>query len=130
MKNLAILFVLSLFTLNVIAQKVAKVTITTSASISKALEECKAAGIELKYGSKNFDEKEGCVTLWKYYFGGKDKELQIRITSKIQDSKTILILRMPHLPNTVGSYVKPLKKYVKKLNLPDKFLSEYFDGIE
>ncbi len=130
MKYLAILFLATIFSLNASAQKIAKVQITTTASVTDALGKCKEAGKSLKFGSKDFDAAAGKVTLWKNYAGGNDSELQIQIVSEVKDGKTILTMRMPHLPNTMGSYIKELKKFTAKLILPDMQVGEYFDGIE
>jgi hypothetical protein len=116
--------------MNAFSQKVAKVTVSTTDSINTSIQKCIDAGKEAKFGNKDLDLIAGKVTLWKNFFGGNDKELKILITSEIKEGKTLLTLRMPHLPNTMGSYTKDLKKYVDKLKLSDKVVGEYFDGIE
>lgn len=131
MKSIAIAFVLLIaFTINTTAQKVAKVVITTSASVTDALAACKEAGKAAEFGSKDFDAAAGKITLWRNYAGGNDHELQVRITSEVKDGKTALTLVMPHLPNTMGSYIKELKKVSTKIKLPEQVVGEYFDGVE
>lgn len=132
MKHLIILSLVCIISMNAFTQKVAKVIVTTTDSISISLQKCMDAGKEVKYGSKDVDKKEGKATLWKTvsFMSGDVKEQQILITSEIKDGKTAVTLRMPHVPGTLGSYTKDLKKYVDKLKLSDMVIGEYFDGIE
>ncbi len=123
-------FTTTLSITHVDAQKIARVSITTTASVPDALEKCKEAGKTMKYGSKDFDVNTGKITLWKNYTGGNDHELQLLITTEVKDGKTVLTIRMPHLPNTMGSYIKEVKKFVDKLTLPGEQIGEYFEGIE
>ncbi len=131
MKPIAAIFILLIaFSINTTAQKVAKVTISTTASVADALQICKEAGKVAEFGSKDFDAAEGKITLWRNYMGGNDHQLEVRITTGVKDGKTILTLVMPHLPNTMGSYIKELKKVSTKIKLPEQHVGEYFDGIE
>lgn len=130
MKHFLTLSLSLIISMSAFTQKVAKVIVTTTDSVTIALKKCIDAGKEVKYGSKDLDLSVGKVTLWKYFFGGNSKEQQILITSEIKEGKTVLTLRMPHLPNTLGSYTKELKKYIEKLKLTDIAIGEYFDGIE
>ncbi len=130
MKTIITLFIVIVFSIASIAQKVAKVTFTTSIPIAEALQICKVAGKEAGFGSKDFDATSGKIILWRNYVGGNDHELQVQITSEIKDDKTVLTMIMPHLPNTMGSYIKELKKVTTKIHLPNQVISEYFDGVE
>jgi hypothetical protein len=113
-------------------QKVAKVTLTTSASLPAAFEAFRSAGKEAKYGSRDMDTSKGTITLWQQYYGGNGKELQIQVTAKYENGRTTATLVMPHMPNTFGSYVKEIKKFTGRLSgkLPDLQFGEFTDGIE
>lgn len=130
MKQIIVFSALLLVAAGAVAQKVAKVQITTTAKITEAIEAVKQAGKGAEYASKDEDATQGKITLWKYVFGLNNTAVEIYATAIVVNGKTQLTLRMPHLPNTFGSYTKDLKKYVSKLVLPDMVTGDYFDGIE
>ncbi len=96
-KLICILIMATAFYTGATAQKVAKVVITTTASVSEALQLCKEAGKVAEFGSKNFDAAAGKITLWRNYMGGNDHQLEVQITSEVKDGKTVLTLVMPVL---------------------------------
>lgn len=131
-KLISMLFLFSAFTFSVNAQKVAKVTITTKAPISDALEGCKQAGKKAKYGSRDLEAstEKGKITLWQSVGRINPFEIYTQVTATADNGITTLVFKMPHNPNAIANYTKELKKITKNLQLPDMMVSEYFDGIE
>lgn len=131
MKHLIILSLVSIVSINTFSQKVAKVTVSTTDSISTSIQKCTDAGREMKYGKKDLDLSAGKVTLWRTVssLSGSSYEFQILIIAEIKDGKTLFTFRMPHTLAII-SYTKELKKLVEKLKLSDMVVGEYFDGIE
>ncbi len=125
------LFVFSTFLFsNGIAQEVVKVTITTKTTIINALEQCKAAGKEAKFGSRDYEttEQNGKITLWRSV---SKEDFYCEIKAFQKDGITTLQFRMPHTPGLVSlSWIKELKRITKHLQLPEMMVGEYFDGIE
>lgn len=129
-KLILMLFVLTVISFNANAQKVVKVTITTKTTIIDALEKCKEAGKEAKFGSRDYEanEQNGKITLWRSV-SKEDFFCEIKAVQK--DGITTLYFRMPHTPGLVSSsWTKELKKITKHLQLPEMMVGEYFDGIE
>lgn len=123
---LSILFVFVL-TISASAQKVAKVDFTTTASIVEVLEDCKSAGKEHKYGSKDFDPEDGTLTLWRLYAGN---EVQINIRAQTDGELTKVYFRAPRVASVADSYIKPIRKIIENLSLPDLKVGEYVEEIE
>lgn len=118
------------FVVNVNAQKVVKVKVTTTLSIAETLKHCQEAGKKAKFGSRDYEANEtaGKVTLWQNV-SKEDFYCDIKATHK--DGVTTLHFRMPHTPGLFSSsWKKELKKITKHLKLPDMMVGEYFDGIE
>ena len=129
-KLILMLFVLTVISFNANAQKVVKVTITTKTTIIDALEKCKEAGKEAKFGSRDYEanEQNGKITLWRSV-SKEDFFCEIKAVQK--DGITTLYFRMPHTPGLVSSsWTKELKKITKHLQLREMMVGEYFDGIE
>jgi hypothetical protein len=112
------------------AQKVAKVTITSKTTITDALANCKEAGKEAKFASRDYEanEQNGKVTLWRSV-SKEDFFCEIKALEK--DGIVTLYFRMPHTPGLISSsWTNELKKITKHLKLPEMMVGEYFDGIE
>jgi len=132
MKNIFIASLLIFcFPNTIFAQKVVKVTITTTMGIEKSLLECKEAGKKAKFGSRDYQisESSGTVTLWKN-IGKLDFYCEVNATFK--NGITELRFRMPKLAGGIsfGGWKGELKKITKKLDLADKMVGKYSFGIE
>jgi hypothetical protein len=130
-KIILTLFILSIFSFsNTIAQEIVKVTITTKTTITNALANCKEAGKEAKFASRDYEanEQNGKVTLWRSV-SKEDFFCEIKALEK--DGIVTLYFRMPHTPGLISSsWTNELKKITKHLKLPEMMVGEYFDGIE
>jgi hypothetical protein len=118
---------------SVIAQEVVKVTITTKTTLVDALDKCKEAGKEAKFGSRDYEvsENSGKVTLWKTVGSIGKVDFFCDVTAVYKDGITTLYFRMPHAPGLISAnWTKELKKITKHLSLPEMMVGEYFDGIE
>jgi hypothetical protein len=122
----------SIICLNINAQKVGKVTITTKTDIATALAQCKEAGKEEKYGSRDFEDNKtnGKLTLWQTIGRSNPSDFYCQITATFKDSVTTLVLRIPHNAKVIANYPHELKKIVKHLKLPEMLKGEYTDEIE
>jgi len=128
--KITILFlVLSIFSY---AQKVAKVTITSKISISDALAKVKEAGLEAKYGSRDYEANadNGKITLWQSVGRVNPFDFYMQVNATYKDGITALVFKLPHNPKAIANYLKELKKVTNKLKLPEMMVGEYFDGIE
>ncbi len=129
MKKNIILIIALTISLAVTAQKVTKIEVTTSADVITTLNSCKEAGKKNRFGAKDFDETTGKVTLWKNY-GNEGKILTISITTERLKDLTKIVFTLPHLPANIDSYPRYIKNVIKKLDLPNMIVGEYFTDIE
>lgn len=116
--------------LNSTAQKVAKVTISVTATQGQAIAALKHAGKQAKYGSKDVDTTAGTLTLWLMVGNLTPQELDNYITITQSGAQSIITMRMPRVKGILGSYTKELKKIVKHLALPNMLVGEYTEEIE
>lgn len=132
MKKLLFGAIIMLTAITVNAQKVAKVTITTKTSISEALDKCKAAGLEEKYGSRDYEANaaNGKVTLWKSVGRLDPFDIYCQVNATFKDGVTTLTFKLPHNPKAISNYTKELKNITTKLQLPEMMVGEYTDAIE
>lgn len=130
-KSIFTLLTLCIFSLsNSAAQKVVTVTISAKTSISEALEKCKEAGKEAKFGSRDYEanEQNGKITLWRNV-SHEDVFCEIKAVQK--DGITTMYFRLPHTPGIVSaSWTNELRRITKHIHLPEMMVGEYFDGIE
>jgi hypothetical protein len=132
-KLILLLFVLTAISINTNAQKVVKVTITAKTTLTNALDECKEAGKKENMGSRDYEvtEQNGKVTLWRTVGPLTQADFFCEISATFKDGITTLNFRMPHTPGLVSSsWTRELKKITKHIELPEKMVGEYFDGIE
>ena len=130
-KSIFTLLTLCIFSLsNSVAQKVVTVTISAKTSISEALEKCKEAGKEAKFGSRDYEanEQNGKITLWRNV-SHEDFFCEIKAVQK--DGVTTMYFRLPHTPGLISTnWTNELKRITKHIDLPNMMVGEYFDGIE
>jgi hypothetical protein len=131
-KLISILILFTAISFSSIAQKTAKVTITTKTSIAAALDQCKEAGKKAKYGSRDFEANanDGKVTLWQSVGRINPFDFYCSVVATYKDGITTLTFKIPHNPKAIANYTKELKKITKNLKLPEMMVGEYFDGIE
>ena len=120
------------FTVN--AQKVAKVQLTTTASVETILKACSQAGKEYKYGTKDLDLTKGTETVWQSVGNVGTVELDVFVIAQNQNGTTTVILKCPHVKGIIGSMENQLKRIVKELkdnkSITNLMVGDYTDSIE